>query len=88
MGSHPISLDNGLILLVFGSSFRLTPIQHRLVQYPEILDGYPSNKIYMYTSNLGMEYGNMRIRLCPCLVNLLSRLTLIHRYIQFTNLFL
>ena len=45
MGSCPISLDIGLVLLVFGSSFGLAQIRHRLVQYPEILDGYPSNKI-------------------------------------------
>ena len=44
MGSRPISLDIGLVLLVFGSSFRLTRIRHRLVQYPVILDGYPSNE--------------------------------------------
>ena len=44
---HPISLDIGLVLLVFGSSFRLAPIWHRLVQYPVILNGYPSNKIYV-----------------------------------------
>ena len=44
MGSRPILLDIGLVLLVFGSSFGLTQIQHRLVQYPVILDGYPSNK--------------------------------------------
>ena len=39
MGSRPISLDIGLVLLVFGSSFRLAQIRHRLVQYPVILDG-------------------------------------------------
>ena len=31
MGSHPISLDIALVFLVFGSSFRLTQILHRLV---------------------------------------------------------
>ena len=33
----------GLVLLVFGLSFGLAQILHRLVQYPVILDGYPSN---------------------------------------------
>ena len=47
MGSRPISLDNGLVLLVFDSSFGLAQILHKLVQYPVILDGYPSNKIYV-----------------------------------------
>ena len=47
MGSRPISLNIGLILLVIGSSFGLAQIRHRLVQYPVILDGYPSNKIYI-----------------------------------------
>ena len=36
MGSRPISLDIGLVLLVFGSSFGLAQIQHRLIQYPVI----------------------------------------------------
>ena len=31
-----------------GSSYRLAQIQHRLVQYPVILDGYPSNKICVF----------------------------------------
>ena len=51
MGSCPISLNIGLVLLVFGSSFGLAQIRHRLVQYPVILDGYPSNKMYIYTHN-------------------------------------
>ena len=34
-------------MLVFGSSYRLAQIQHRLVQYTVILDGYSSNKIYV-----------------------------------------
>ena len=51
MGSRPVSLDIGLVLLVFGSSFGLTQIRHRLVQYPVILDGYPF-KIYI---NHGQE---------------------------------
>jgi hypothetical protein len=45
MGSHPISLDIGLVLLVFGSSYGLAQIQNRLIQYPVILDSYPSNKM-------------------------------------------
>ena len=40
MGSHPISLDIGLVFLVFGSSYRLAQIQYRLVEYPVILDGW------------------------------------------------
>ena len=48
IGSRPISLDIRLMLLVFGSSFELTQIQHRFIQYPVILDSYPSNKIYIY----------------------------------------
>ena len=40
-----ISLDIGFVLPVFGSSYGLTQIQHKLVQYPVILDGYPSNNI-------------------------------------------
>ena len=47
MGVHPISLDIGLVLLVFGSSYGLTQIQHRLVQYPVILDGYPFNEKFI-----------------------------------------
>ena len=38
MGSHPIILNIGLVLLVIGSSYTLAQIQHRLVQYPVILD--------------------------------------------------
>ena len=48
MGSHLISLHIRLVLLVFGSSYRLARIQHRLVQYPVILDSYPSNKIHVH----------------------------------------
>ena len=64
MGSCPISLDIGLVLLVFGSSFGLAQILHRLVQYPVILDSYPSNKVYIcaqLTSRLGMQL-NLRLR--------------------------
>ena len=57
MGSHPITLDIGLILLVFGSSYGLTQIQHRLVQYPVILDGYPSNKMYLLKCYWRAEIG-------------------------------
>ena len=48
MGSRLISVDIGLVLLVFGSSFGIARIQHRLVQYAVILDGYPSTKIYVF----------------------------------------
>lgn len=38
MGNSPILLDVGLILLVFGLSFGLMQIVHRLIQYPAIVD--------------------------------------------------
>ena len=50
MGSVPISLDIGLVLLVFHPSFGLTQIQRSLVQSPAILDGYPSDKMCGYKS--------------------------------------
>ena len=50
--SLAISLHIGLVLLVFGSSFRLAQIQHRLDQYPVILDGYPSNKMHLFCSSI------------------------------------
>ena len=50
MGSHPISLNIGPALLVFGLSYGLAQIQHRLVQYPVKLDGSSSNKLYRMTS--------------------------------------
>ena len=43
-------MDIGLVLLVFVSSFGLAQILHRPVQYPVILDGYPTNKIYILFS--------------------------------------
>ena len=51
MGSRPISLYIGLVLLVFGLFFGLAQILRRLVQYPVILDAYPSNKICTYVGN-------------------------------------
>ena len=59
MGSYPISVDIGLVLLVFRLPFfGLAQIQHRLVQYHVILHGYPSNDTYMYVlCTMGMEPG-------------------------------
>ena len=53
MGSHSTITGHWtVVLLVFSSSYGLALIQHRLFQYPVILNGYPSNKIYMYTLTL------------------------------------
>ena len=57
------TLDTGLILLVFGSSFRLTQIQHRLIQYL-ILDGYSSNKVYCIGPISFTKGASNRRRLC------------------------
>ncbi len=43
---YHLSLDIRLVLLVFSLSYGLAQIQHRLVQYPVVMDGYPSNKIH------------------------------------------
>ena len=64
MGSHPILLDIELVLLEFGPSYRLA---HRLIQYPVILDGYPSNKIYLL-----VHIGSLYLRRNPRYVLLLS----------------
>ena len=48
---HGTTLVIGLVLLVFDSSYKLSRIQHRLVQYSVILDGYPSKRIYIHTCN-------------------------------------
>ena len=50
MGSHPISLDIGLVLLVFGSSFRLT--QNTAQTRPISSDTTPSNKDASVSLNL------------------------------------
>ena len=55
---HPISLDIGLNLLVFGSSHELT---QKLVQYPVILDGYPFNKIYMYVFEKSCGFNKLQL---------------------------
>ena len=52
MGSHLISLDIGLILLVFGLSYRLTQILHILIQY-QMASQYPISIVtYLFGKSL------------------------------------
>ena len=71
--------ESVVVLLVFGSSYGLTQIQHRLVQYPMISDDYPSNKIYILRNIYQQEEGrgtkvlNYRCIICTLGTNIRTR---------------